>query len=564
MKRLTAWFTALALCLALLPLGGCDSAPPTPMNTAAFRLSSLDDVTGKNGTAAYRVTAPYTDSYTLTCSDGATVAVYDGENCLAEDSAAAQVALTAGQEYILRVTTDKKAADFTLHCEAQHHRVTLPYDVTAPSNEADAPAPATPAVVDYQKREGGTYIYSNNPELLPPEAVGDALIRTKDLTGEVFFTFEHANYAGTPFYLGYQLQNDGDEDVFVTVTNIGYQAGGTWFGQTAWYDFYNTAFALPEDYLTASGAIAPKYRNFEYAYENYTPRVFQPTTYRLPAGEYFWVIGGTAADAYRHINVDNTADKPLGAVKCANGNVKFEVTGGAVTATFYAYDDIAQVERAPEASGYRTKSYASQYVGTANHRGVIDNAMAWTFDDTTASGALPVTYTTSYDENAAAVTVPYAAYNNTPHTVVTDGWMSHLNPQNDHRAVGTDMVTFSCMDDYGRAVMIDNAHADGGGNPANTANWMIEYQEQYTFVNEGDTSRTVTLGLEDNGTLAVLMRDSQTGEVLDTAFTTGLAEEGASYTYDITVAPHNTRQITLCYVLVACSYGNVWHTVTLT
>ena len=105
--------------------------------------------------------------------------------------------------------------------------------------------------------------------------------------GEIFFTFEHANYSGKPIYLGYQVKNEGVSDVFVTVENIGYQAGGTWFGQNAWFDYYNTSFALPNDYIENPNL----YSNYDYAYMNYSPRIYQPTTYRLPAGQYFYVIG---------------------------------------------------------------------------------------------------------------------------------------------------------------------------------------------------------------------------------------------------------------------------------
>ena len=43
-----------------------------------------------------------------------------------------------------------------------------------------------------------------------------------------------------------------------------------------------------------------------------------------------------------------------------------------------------------------------------------------------------------------------------------------------------------------KEVIIDNYHADGCGEPANTANWMIEYQEHFTFINQGDTDRKIT------------------------------------------------------------------------
>ena len=107
-------------------------------------------------------------------------------------------------------------------------------DITNISLEGGGTDPLVPAEVNYVKREGGTYIYSNNPEQIARSHVGKAFMRNTGLAGEVYVTFEHANYANENIYLGYQLKNDSDHDVYVTVTNVGYQWTGTWFGQLAW------------------------------------------------------------------------------------------------------------------------------------------------------------------------------------------------------------------------------------------------------------------------------------------------------------------------------------------
>ena len=140
--------------------------------------------------------------------------------------------------------------------------------------------------------------------------------------------------------------------------------------------------------------------------------------------------------------------------------------------------------------------------------------------------------------------------------------MTHLNPQYDHRAVGMDLVEFIWHDKYGNELVFDNNHADGSGAPANTANWMIEYQDHFTFVNQGDKDRKVTLHLRDHGTLAMLVRDSKTGEVLEASYTAGLGEGSnvfSNYTYEVVIPAHSIKQITLDYLLVACSYGSVIH-----
>ena len=570
MKRFLSVLLIVTTLLAVVPMTGCSSAPEAD-NGEAFRLSSITDVTDSDATNVYLLTAPYTDTYTITSSDTKLMTLYDGGKHLASGEGEVSVSLTEGANYTLEIETAQGDTPFSVVAQADNHLITLPYDVNTPADvtnmslTSDGTDPLVPAEVNYVPREGGTYIYSNNPEQFRPNHVNQAFMRNTGLTGEVYVTFEHANYSGSPAYLGYQLLNETDHDVYITITNVGYQSTGTWFGQLAWYDFYNTKFEFPNGYYNENGTVSAKYQSFpDYAYQEYEPRVFQPTTYRLPAGEYFWAIGGTTEDAYLNIDVDKSANELVNNIRCANGNVKFTVTGGEVTGTMYCYDDPAAIADHPEALGYVAGGYAQQYSGIANHHGVIDNYMTWTFSDETKDGSLPVTYTNCYDDNLPSQTAPYAAYNSTPHTVErATTWMTHLNPQNDHKAVGTDLVEFIWHDDEGNEIVIDNDHADGAGTPANTANWMIEYMDHFTLVNQGDTDRKVKFSFKDHGTLAMLVRDSQTGEVLKARYTMGLCEENTSYVYSITVPAHSVKQITMDYLLVACSYGSVKHFATL-
>ena len=567
MKKIARLFSGLCMLFSTVSCDTQSSEEPKmeyKIEGETFKLSTIVDETLDSGVRSYSVIAPYTDTYNLKCTKSSKIVVYDEEKILKEGETELDVSLEKGKNYGVRIETNNAKTKFKLHTTAKENTINLPYDVAIPEDitnislESSNYDPLEPATIDYKKREGGTYIYSNNPELIPADSVGKAFMRNQDLTGEIFFTFEHANYSGKDLYLGYQLKNEGSKDVFVTVDNIGYQAGGTWFGQYAWFDYYNTSFALPNNYIESP----EMYANYDYAYLRYSPRIYKPTTYRLPAGQYFYVIGGTTQDAYNNISVDDSADKILGVNKCANGNVKFTVSGGSVTGTFYAYDDIAQVLANPEQQGYRVGNYAAQYSGIANHAGVIDNYSSWTFNDSTKAGDLPVSYTNYYDENRPAKTNPYQEYNNTAHTVTGAlSWITHLNPQNDHRAVGMDMVDFTWVDGFGEPVVIDNNHADGSGSPANTANWMIEYQEHFTFINQGDTDRKITINYKDGGTLAMMVRDSNTGEVISTGYSMGQAQ--LNYSYTLTIKAHSVKQITMQYVLVACSYGNVTHWVSL-
>lgn len=538
---------------------------PDTNEHGAFRISSIDDFVDETGTRSYKVYAPYTDTYTIEGEGVTGITLTQEETVIAEGMDGLNVSLNEDGVYTLTVKAEAKA-DFKITVTADNHVITLPYDI--PENDDPIEYDVygnnelVAAEVNYIKRAGGTYIYSNNPEQFAAQHVGKAFMRNEGLVGDVYVTFEHANYSGSNAYLGYQLKNNTDHDVYITVTNVGYQWTGTWFGQLAWYDFYNTSFKLPADYLNENGSITSKYSGLDYAYKNYEPRIYQPTTYRLPAGEYFWVIGGTSADAYRNINVDNSANRHLNPVRCANGNVKFTVTGGEVTGTMYCYTNASQVKAEPKALGYVAAGYAQQYSGIGNHHGVIDNYMEWTFGDDDKAGMLPVTYTNYYSNYIPSSAPAFNKYNSFPHVNNTTSWMTHLNPQNDHRAVGMDMVEFIWHDQNGKKIVIDNEHADGGGQPANTANWMIEYQDHFTLINQGDTDRTVVLHLRDHGTLAILVRDGESGEVLEASYTAGLGENSgvfSNYTYEITVPAHSIKQITLDYLLVACSYGSVIH-----
>ena len=105
------------------------------------------------------------------------------------------------------------------------------------------------------------------------------------------------------------------------------------------------------------------------------------------------------------------------------------------------------------------------------------------------------------------------------------------------------MVDFTWVDGFGETVVIDNDHADGSGAPANTANWMIEYQEHFTFINQGDSDRKITINYKDGGTLAMMVRDSNTGEVISTGYSMGQAQ--LNYSYTLTIKAHSVKQITM-------------------
>ena len=378
------------------------------------------------------------------------------------------------------------------------------------------------ALIEYTKREGGTYIYSNNPEMLAPEDIGQAILRTTDLTGDCIFTYEHSNHTGVPVYFGYQLLNEGDTDVTVTVTNLGFQENGEWLGQRSWSDYFNYKFELPDDYFNANGTVNPIYVGCDYI--DYTPKVRRPETYTIPAGEYIYVLGGTSKDAYNNANVFGSANIYIHKGKCSNGVVKFNVSGGNVTGTFYVYTDPAQVQAKPKEQGFITERYNSatgkltdyskQYKGVDPTAGLIESNITFVVDEKTAKGKMPVAYNKYWDPKYASKNTPYAEYTLESKAIVSDWWMTSLNPNGVDMAIGTDMMIFQNIDTDGNPIVIDTEHADNSGEPANIGNWMVQYTDNFTLVNAGNTDRTFTFYKRGSGMLFTMVRDDS-GNILE-------------------------------------------------
>lgn len=374
------------------------------------------------------------------------------------------------------------------------------------------------ATVAYRKRNEGTYVYCNNPEMLALADVGQALLRNKELGGEVFFTYEHSNHTGAPFFLGYQLRNEGEETVTVRVENIGNQVRGEWLGQREWCDFYGLRFDLPEDYFLEDGrTVNPIYVGCDYV--EYAPQPYTPETFTLLPGTYAWVLGGTSGDLPFGSLSGKTADQAVLPGKCANGAVRFIVSGGTVTGTFWCYTDPSQCDPSKEEQGYVVtrdgKNYAAQYKGIDREtNGLAEAEIRFVFNDRTSSGRLPVAYTVQRDPQHADITQPYAPLQMQSFDVKANSWLTSLNPNDNPTAVGTDMINFACVTQDGKQVCIDNAHTDGAGCKANTGNWMMQNQTNFVFANAGTKSRTLRLFARNTGVLAVMLRNER-GELLE-------------------------------------------------
>lgn len=383
--------------------------------------------------------------------------------------------------------------------------------------------------VEYKKREGGTYIYSNNPEMLAREDIGQAILRTENLSGLCNFTYEHSNHTGVDVYFGYQLKNDGESDVTVKVTNLGFQPDGEWLGQRSWSDYFNYRFELPCDYFFENGEVNPIYIGCDYI--DYTPKAREPITFTIPKGEYIYVLGGTTEDAYQNTNVFGSADTPIRPGKCSNGVVKFEVIGGSVTGTFYVYSSPDQVKAEPKEQGFITErfnsitskltDYSKQYKGVDPTAGLIESNITIILDEKTEKGRLPIRYTKYYDPDFAKKNTPYAEYTLQPKVIESDSWVTALNPNGVDMAIGTDMMIFNCVDTEGNKIVIDTERADSSGEPANIGNWMVQYTDNFTVINAGENEQTLKFFKRGNSGVLFVMARTEEGEILSAKALTG-------------------------------------------
>ena len=535
---------------------------------APLPLSGFEDIADKKGVCTYQMVAELTDTYTFTCERASSITVETPRETVKGDNVV-QAAIEKGDTVTVTVKAEA-SKKVQVVAQADNHLQRLPYTpqfTVDPQTLSTTPTADTPTStkIEYKKREGGTYVYLNNPERLQPEDIGQAILRDEGLSGDVQVTWEHSNYTGQYITLGYQLKNDGEKDVYVTVTNVGYQVSGEWLGQRSWSDYYNHKFDLPEDYFVG-GAVNDRYVGQDFI--DYTPRVFQPTTYRIPAGEYIWLIGGTTADAFNDTNVADTANNIVLPGRCTNAVAKCFITGGTVTGTFYCYTDAEQVKAEPEEQGYILmrdgEQYGLQYKGVDYHTALIESNPVFYLNDEIKSGsALPVNYTYEQANNVWwGSKTPYEELKTEYKTAKSFGWNTNISPHGRGEAVGTDMSSFECVTTDGETVTVDVNHRDGTGDAPNLGNWMIDYHDNMTFVNQGDNTRTVTINKAAQGALMALVMDPE-GNVLSTKCTIVPLEESADYRqwriYQLEVPPHSTVQICVSFLLMGNSYGNVRH-----
>ena len=565
------------------------------MNDEAFRLTSINDITNQDGTNAYKMIAPYDDNYAFKCAKASKIEVFNYQRILLkEGKTSLKVELHKGQTVYVRITYEANET-FDLNMIPLINMVELPYEINS-SIDIDSldvigdnsVNPLKPYDISYTKRDDGKglYINCNNPEALSTQELNTSLIKQDVTDKEVFFTFEHNNIPNTLYYYGYRVTNTDDHDIYVTVKNVGYQVSGagSWLGEKEWIDFYNTQFY--SDTTNFSDSQMANYNVYVGFCNEYEPALNSPTTYRIPKGKYIYVIGGTTKDAYNNINVFDTADIKVNG-GCGNGAVIFSVSNGKAQGSFLVYDDSdaktvneSDYVKGDNVYGYRANrdgvNVGSQYSGYDNCHGVVDSDLMWTFNDLTPSGKLKVNF-----ENKHFVS-SHLRENKTIYSAIsefmnrsnknTDYWLTHINPNNTSNAVGTDMTQYINVDyDSKKPIELNYLHYDGRGSIMNIGNWMVDYIDTITLVNQGDKEREFTYSLKHSGVILAFVRDEQgfTSEYYIPSYNTMInsSKYGAAisdpFTYTIKIAPHSVSRFSVNYNLLANSNGAIGHTATL-
>ena len=214
--------------------------------------------------------------------------------------------------------------------------------------------------------------------------------------------------------------------------------------------------------------------------------------------------------------------------------------------------------------------------------------MTCEFNDLTKEQFLPVKYKVFYKPYAPiSGQIPYSKIDVKEILFENNFWMTHLNPHNNHEIqaknegipVGNDMIKFITINEKGEKIILDNEHYDGMGNIGNFGNWMIDYIDNFNFVNRGNKQRKISIFLSHGfqGSLACFIRNSKLEIIQGTEQNTVICPDSLpkddknhkddgikdGFYYNLTVEPHSVAQIYLEYVNLANSYGNVTHRILL-
>ncbi|MDY2888195.1 MAG: hypothetical protein SOU19_01350 [Candidatus Caccosoma sp.] len=587
-------FLKILMVLLMLASTGCTKKEEdnflNSINQQSFRISAINDEFYNNEKEiAYKMYAPYDDTYYFESLEISEIHIYNSKKeLLVSGKNSAKVSLRKNEEIIVKVKLYETNI-LNLEAYSLNHLVELPYSI---NNNIDMEVKRTEAKEEisydplkasdtfYTKRsdDRGLYVNCNNPEKITLPYLNKCLTAQEVTNKEVFFTFEHNN-TNTNYYYGYRVTNVSDEDIYITVKNLGYQVNGkgSWLGEDEWVKFYNTNFRV-QCLDGLSGSQLNNYNSFVSFANDYESLNRQPITYRIPKNKYIYVMGGTTLDSYRNINVFDSADIIVNSKisGCSNGAVIFEVKGGKAIGQFFAYTMAKIINNTDYVNDYKEagyvgdETYGSQYVGYDNCYGVVDSSLEWEFNDYTKSQYLGVNFDNNAYNNGNKKGDRYSSISplSTINNKDCKKWVTHINPNHTANAYGTDMTKYITIDSETKEpITIDYYHYDGKGNEANIGNWMVDYIDTITLVNKGNNEREFTYNMYHNGVILAFIRDEN--GFIDESFkpkyciSLGGSKYGSEirdyFSYTVKVKPHSAIQFSINYNLLANSNGNISH-----
>lgn len=542
------------------------------LNEKAFEIANLYAKTNDSKTISFKFIIDKTDTYLINCSKNVTsLKIYDeNKKLLIASNSLFRYDFKENQIIFLKITTKKTNEEFEISFYPINKNVITPYKINIENNGNNIPLygnntidPLKEANIKMVKRKNGTYIYCNVPESITQNALNSITMQNKDLKGDCFMTFEHSNHTDRDIYLGYRLKNNHRHDVYVSVSNVGYQITGSWLGEKSWIDYYGIKYEMDK---TGFDEKATKWFNDYLNFDNYhEPQAIKRTIYRIPPHQYIYVIGGTSIDSYNHINVNNTANSILRKRHCANGNVHFTVLNDSLTGEFCIYDDYHKInERNVVIQNLRKYSENDDFggrLGISKHKGVIDCNPIWIFNDATLPQKLPVKYYPLYADKLKDKYEPFEKVtDNYRHEVISDRWLTHLSSQLNHNYVGDDILETHTICN-GKKITLSPNRATPAGAIWDFGNWMIEYQENLVLVNQGDKERTIKLTLINAGSILYMIKDEN--EALLKAGATFITCTGIKPIYEAKIKPHSKLILSMQFVLPANNNGSVEHYVEL-
>ena len=167
--------------------------------TDSFVISNINDTFNVNETKKYyKLIADHDDEYAFITYNYLKLTLLDSNyEVITEEYDEIVATLKKNQEvYLIVEQMNKEDQNIQIEAYYMNDPVKLPYQTNFIEEEIDASYSdergiLKPAEISYKGREGGTYIYSNNPEMFSDRDLNKCLMKNENLTGEVYMAFEN-------------------------------------------------------------------------------------------------------------------------------------------------------------------------------------------------------------------------------------------------------------------------------------------------------------------------------------------------------------------------------------